>query len=85
MLKSRTRGYASFDYELTGYAAVQAGEAGYSCSTARVVDALSFIIHADKAYPRARRAMVEKLKENIPRQLFEVPDPGSHRRQDHCP
>ena len=49
-----------------------------------IVDALSFIIHADKAYPRARK-MAEKLKEKIPRQLFEVPHPGLHRREDHRP
>ena len=47
-----------------------------------VVDALSFIVHADKVHARARK-IVEKLKDNIPRQLFEIPDAGGHRRQNH--
>ncbi|HWP79071.1 MAG TPA: translation elongation factor 4 [Candidatus Acidoferrum sp.] len=70
-LKSRTRGYASLDYELIGYRKsdlvkldlLLAGDA---------VDALSFIVHKDRAYGRARK-MCEKLRDNIPRQLFEVP------------
>lgn len=70
-LKSRTRGYASFDYELKGYAESQLVKLDIMLN-GDVVDALSFIIHADKAYGRARK-MAEKLKEKIPRQLFEVP------------
>ncbi len=70
-LKSRTRGYASFDYELMGYQPSKLVKLDIMLN-GEVVDALSFIIHADKAYPRARK-MTEKLKEKIPRQLFEVP------------
>ena len=70
-LKSKTRGYASFDYELKGYAESKLVKLDIMLN-GDVVDALSFIIHADKAYPRARK-MAEKLKEKIPRQLFEVP------------
>ncbi|MGN0592104.1 MAG: translation elongation factor 4 [Ruminococcus sp.] len=71
VLKSRTKGYASFDYELSEYAPSKLVKLDILLN-GDVVDALSFIIHADKAYERARK-MVEKLKENIPRQLFEVP------------
>jgi GTP-binding protein LepA len=70
-LKSRTRGYASFDYELIGYQKSNLVKLDIMLN-GDVVDALSFIIHADKAYPRARK-MAEKLKDKIPRQLFEVP------------
>ncbi len=70
-LKSRTRGYASFDYELKGYMPSELVKLDIMLN-GEVVDALSFIIHKDKAYPRARK-MAEKLKEKIPRQLFEVP------------
>ncbi len=70
-LKSRTRGYASFDYELKGYMPSELVKLDIMLN-GDVVDALSFIIHKDKAYPRARK-MAEKLKEKIPRQLFEVP------------
>ena len=70
-LKSRTRGYASFDYELKDYMESKLVKLDIMLN-GEVVDALSFIIHADKAYSRARK-MVEKLKEKIPRQLFEIP------------
>ncbi|WP_050697028.1 translation elongation factor 4 [Anaeromassilibacillus senegalensis] len=70
-LKSRTRGYASFDYELAGYQKSDLVKLDIMLN-GEVVDALSFIIHAEKAYPRARK-MAEKLREKIPRQLFEVP------------
>ncbi len=71
VLKSRTRGYASFDYELAGYQKSNLVKLDIMLN-GEIVDALSFIIHADKAYPRARR-MAEKLAQKIPRQLFEVP------------
>ena len=70
-LKSRTRGYASFDYELSGYQKSNLVKLDMMLN-GDIVDALSFIIHADKAYPRARK-MAEKLKEKIPRQMFEIP------------
>ncbi len=71
VLKSRTKGYASFDYELMGYTPSKLVKLDILLN-GEVVDALSFIIHADKAYARARK-IAEKLKDNIPRQLFEVP------------
>ncbi len=70
-LKSRTRGYASFDYELIGYVPSKLVKLDIMLN-GDVVDALSFIIHSEKAYSRARK-MCEKLKDKIPRQLFEVP------------
>ncbi len=70
-LKSRSRGYASFDYELSGYHESKLVKLDILLN-GDVIDALSFIVHADKAYPRARR-MAEKLKDNIPRQMFEIP------------
>lgn len=70
-LKSRTKGYASFDYEVKGYEPSKLQKLDILLN-GDVVDALSFIVHADKAYARGRR-ICEKLKDNIPRQLFEVP------------
>ena len=70
-LKANTKGYASLDYELSGYRTSDLVKVDLLLN-GDGVDALSFIAHKDKAYPRARR-LCEKLKENIPRQLFEVP------------
>lgn len=70
-LKSRTRGYASYDYEPHGYAPAKLVKLDVLLA-GDVVDALSFIVCEQNAYPRARR-IAEKLKEHIPRQLFEVP------------
>ena len=70
-LKANTKGYASLDYELSGYRRSELVKVDMLLNGDQV-DALSFIAHRDKAYPRARR-LCEKLKDNIPRQLFEVP------------
>ena len=70
-LKARTKGYASLDYELEGYERSDLVKVDLLLNGDQV-DALSFIVHREKAYGRARK-ICEKLKENIPRQLFEVP------------
>ncbi len=70
-LKSRSKGYASLDYELKGYFQSKLVKLDFLLN-GDPVDALSFIVHEEKAYARARR-IAEKLKENIPRQLFEIP------------
>ena len=70
-LKSRTRGYGSLDYELSGYRPSRLVKLDILLN-GEVIDALSFILFADNAYPRARK-ICEKLKENIPRQMFEIP------------
>ena len=70
-LKSRTKGYASLDYELKGYKQSKLVKLDFMLN-GEVVDALSFIVFEERAYARARR-IAEKLKENIPRQLFEIP------------
>ncbi len=70
-LKSRSRGYASFDYSLKGYQQSKLVKLDILVNREEV-DALSFIVHADSAYERGRK-MCEKLKEEIPRQLFEIP------------
>lgn len=70
-LKSRTRGYASFDYEMKGYTRSNLVKLDVLLN-GDTIDALSFIIHSDKAYGRARK-IAEKLKDNIPRHQFEIP------------
>ena len=70
-LKSRSRGYASFDYEMKGYQRSELVKLDILVNREEV-DALSFIVHAETAYERGRK-MCEKLKEEIPRQLFEIP------------
>lgn len=70
-LKSRSRGYASLDYEMKGYAPSRLVKLDILINKEEI-DALSFILHADTAYERGRK-MCEKLKQEIPRQLFEIP------------
>ena len=70
-LKSRTRGYASYDYEMKGFEESKLVKLDILLN-GDIVDALSFIVHSEKAYARGRK-IAERLKDNIPRQLFEIP------------
>ena len=71
-LKSRTRGYASLDYEPVGLRAVRTWSSSTCCSAGDPVDALSMVVHRDKAYDFGR-TLTEKLRQKIPRQQFDVP------------
>ena len=82
-IKSITRGYGSMDYEYDGYTAANLVKLDMLVN-GEPVDAFSSIVHRDKAEARARQ-LAAKLKEVIPTQLYQVVDPGRHRRQDHRP
>ena len=81
-LKSRSRGYASFDYEMMGYQQSELVKLDILINKEEV-DALSFIVHAGTAYERGRK-MCEKLKEEITKAALRDSDPGSDRKQDYC-
>ena len=82
-IKSRTRGYASFDYELAGYERSELVKLDILLN-GDVCDALSMIVHKDRAYPRGRE-LAENLKDAIPPPAVRDPHPGGGRRQDHRP
>ena len=82
-IKSRSRGYASYDYEFKEYRESDLVKLDFLLN-GDPVDALSMIVFRDNAYAKGRR-ICEKLRDNIPRNLFEIPRSGGHRRQDHRP
>lgn len=82
-IKSRTRGYASFDYEITGYERSDLVKLDIMLN-GDVCDALSMIVHKDRAYPRGRE-LAENLKDAIPRQLFEIPIQAAVGGKIICP
>ena len=85
-LKSRTRGYASLDYEVKGYPDAASWSSWTCCSTGRSATPLSLIVHEDRAY--AERTEIhcgESSRRSFPRQMFEIPIQACNWRQDHRP
>ena len=82
-LKSRSRGYASFDYEMIGYERSELVKLDILVNREPVDGPVLYTVHKDSAVERGRK-MCEKLKKEIPRHLFEIPIQGSHRQQDYC-